>query len=304
MNAEDTIGRAVRSALAQPEAVQVIVIDDGSNDATATAAMAADDGSGRLEVLSLPQNRGPSAARNIALERVTAEWFTILDSDDFMDEDRLSRMLAAGKDEHDFIADDLWVVQEGEEDGLRSVLWDKNDPSVRKSMTLEYFIRSNMPHPERPRRELGFIKPLIRMSTLRRLDLSYDETMRLNEDFDLYCRLLADGIPALLTEPMGYVAVRRSDSLSARHDHNALRALYKCALDLQKLPGLSRSETDALEEYRAMTSRRYRWPWLIHALKTRKIKEVVSCFSTSPDVILHLLGKILETGLTKASRQR
>ena len=29
MNAEDTIGRAVRSALAQPEAVQVIVIDDG-----------------------------------------------------------------------------------------------------------------------------------------------------------------------------------------------------------------------------------------------------------------------------------
>ena len=47
-NAEETIGRAVRSALSEPETAEVIVIDDGSDDRTMAEAASADDGTGRL----------------------------------------------------------------------------------------------------------------------------------------------------------------------------------------------------------------------------------------------------------------
>jgi glycosyltransferase involved in cell wall biosynthesis len=57
-NAAATIGAAVRSALAQPEACEVIVVDDASTDGTGTAALAAAQGDTRLHVLSAgPQHR-------------------------------------------------------------------------------------------------------------------------------------------------------------------------------------------------------------------------------------------------------
>src|SRR5262245_43042967 len=67
--ASATVGRAVASALAQRETAEVVVVDDASNDggATLAAARAADDGSGRLKVIELAANGGPSRARNVAI---------------------------------------------------------------------------------------------------------------------------------------------------------------------------------------------------------------------------------------------
>ena len=63
-NASDTIDIAIRSALAEPEVGEVVVIDDGSTDTTSDVAHAADDGTGRLRVVRFDVNRGPSAASN------------------------------------------------------------------------------------------------------------------------------------------------------------------------------------------------------------------------------------------------
>src|SRR5271166_3642237 len=65
-NCENTIGRAVASALAQIEVRMVIVVDDASADKTADRAYAAGDGSARLTVLRSSTNLGPAAARNKA----------------------------------------------------------------------------------------------------------------------------------------------------------------------------------------------------------------------------------------------
>ena len=59
--------RAIRSALRENRVAEVVVVDDGSTDGTAAASRAADDGSGRLRVLSLETNRGPAFARNHAI---------------------------------------------------------------------------------------------------------------------------------------------------------------------------------------------------------------------------------------------
>src|ERR1700684_4112944 len=82
-NASGTVGRAVRSALAEPETAEVIVVDDDSTDDTTAQAAAADDGSGPLRLASLTRNEGLAAARTLAIEQSTAPWISVLDADDF-----------------------------------------------------------------------------------------------------------------------------------------------------------------------------------------------------------------------------
>ena len=55
-NAADTIARAIRSALQEPRDAELIVVDDGSSDSTAQTSRAADDGSGRLKVVTFATN--------------------------------------------------------------------------------------------------------------------------------------------------------------------------------------------------------------------------------------------------------
>src|SRR6476659_8068036 len=82
-NAGRTVGRAVRSSLAQDEARDVIVVDDASEDDTVQVATAEDDGTGRLHITTLPTNRGPASARNSAIARSTSLCLCFLDADDY-----------------------------------------------------------------------------------------------------------------------------------------------------------------------------------------------------------------------------
>ena len=66
-NAEATLGRAIDSALAQEGvAVEVIVVDDCSSDATLDVARSYADP--RVRVVALQLNRGPGGARNAGLD--------------------------------------------------------------------------------------------------------------------------------------------------------------------------------------------------------------------------------------------
>lgn len=90
-DAEKTLGAAVASALGQAvRPAQVIVVDDGSQDGTASVAASFP------EVLLVKQdNQGPSAARNTGIANVTQPWVAFLDADDVWLPDKLTRQLAA-----------------------------------------------------------------------------------------------------------------------------------------------------------------------------------------------------------------
>ena len=168
-----TIGRAVASALAQPEAAEVIVVDDASGDdgATLAAARAADDGTGRLTLLEQPKNAGPAAARNAALKASTAPWIAVLDSDDFMEPGRLARLMALSEQGYDLIADDLLQTPEGQPVSAGKALWFR-DNQTPIDISFGFFIDSNITRASRLRRELGFLKPLMRRSFLERRNLN------------------------------------------------------------------------------------------------------------------------------------
>jgi len=75
------VGRAIRSVLAQTYAdFELLVVDDGSTDATAAAvAQCADP---RVRYLRLERNRGAGAARNAGVARSTGRVLAFQDSDD------------------------------------------------------------------------------------------------------------------------------------------------------------------------------------------------------------------------------
>lgn len=98
-NAEATIAQAIESALEQTLAPrQVVVIDDGSTDRTASLVSA------RFPtVLCLrTANGGPSRARNRGLAEASCSWVAFLDADDIWHPEKLrlqAKALAAASDQ-------------------------------------------------------------------------------------------------------------------------------------------------------------------------------------------------------------
>ena len=77
----DLVTRAVRSALAQTIAdIEVVVVVDGPDDATAAALAGLDDA--RLRVVVLARKAGAPHARNVGVRAARAPWTALLDDDD------------------------------------------------------------------------------------------------------------------------------------------------------------------------------------------------------------------------------
>jgi len=88
-----SIARTVRSVLAQSMTqIEVLVIDDGGTDDTASVLREMDDP--RIRYLRHETNRGANAARTTGVEAARAERIAFLDSDDVWHPDKLAKQRA------------------------------------------------------------------------------------------------------------------------------------------------------------------------------------------------------------------
>ncbi|SEH11752.1 Glycosyl transferase family 2 [Natronorubrum sediminis] len=92
-NRAGSLSRAIDSALAQTvDDLEVVVVDDGSTDETATVLSAYDDR--RVRPIVHATNQGANVARNTGLAHARGEYVAFLDSDDVWDPTKLERQLA------------------------------------------------------------------------------------------------------------------------------------------------------------------------------------------------------------------
>jgi succinoglycan biosynthesis protein ExoU len=271
-NRSDTIERAILSALAEPEVRHVIAVDDGSSDDTAARARQCGATDDRVIVEQLPSSLGPAAARNIALKISSAPWLTV----------------------RDFIADDLLQIHEARvgKETPTAILSDGHFEPW--SLDLEQFVLGNVSRHGISRKELGFLKPLIRRSFLNDHNLRYDEALRLGEDYALYARALALRARFLIVPVKGYVSVLRDDSISARHDKRDLERFRDTDLELTARQTLTPRERRALRRHYSSVDCRVQWLAVIEAVRSHGYAQLMAAFCRSPKVSLFLMMRLCE----------
>lgn len=210
-NAKAWIGRAIESALTQRGAgvVEVVVADDCSTDSTVETVAALAETDHRIRLVRNNANIGPGGSRNGAIAVARAPWVALLDADDAFAPGRLARLLeianAEGADVvadlpllFDLAADAVAPTQLPASGGVRKlVLADLLSPDAATGL------------------DLGLLKPMFR----RKLALDglwVYGSERHGEDFGLYARILASGVPFFLVEEAYYLFSARIGEISGK----------------------------------------------------------------------------------------
>jgi succinoglycan biosynthesis protein ExoO len=188
-NAEETIARAIDSALRQEGvSVEVVVVDDCSTDRTLEIARAFT--TAPLRVVALEANSGPGGARNAGLDVATGRWVAVLDADDTFLPGRLARMISRAEDQSAQIAvDNIEVVHE--EGGAGAAMFPHAALDSMPELSLADFIASNLMFESTF--SFGYMKPIFERRLIELHGLRYETGLRIGEDYIFLASALACG---------------------------------------------------------------------------------------------------------------
>ncbi|MCG7900408.1 MAG: glycosyltransferase [Candidatus Thiodiazotropha weberae] len=219
-NRASTLPRALDSVFAQTQPLlEVIVIDDGSEDETKTVVER-----DYPDVIYLSQtNSGVSHARNTGIRHAKGEWLALLDSDDSWLPEKLQLQMASLNDSPQLRishTDEIWI-----RNGVRV------NPMDKHTKQGGHIFRNCLP--------LCVISPsaaLIHHSVFQEYGL-FDTNLPACEDYDLWLRICAQEAVDFVEKPLVVKYGGHQDQLSRKHwgmDRFRVYALQKL-LDNQQL---------------------------------------------------------------------
>jgi succinoglycan biosynthesis protein ExoO len=283
-NAQDSIRHAIDSALAQRGvSVEVVVVDDCSTDRTVDVA--AGYPSHLVRVVALDQNRGPGGARNAGLDVAAGRWVAVLDSDDTIHPERLSRMIRhAEKADAEIVVDNLEIVREGA--GADETMFASSRLEALAHITLTDLIGTSLLF--HGTFSYGYMKPVFDRRFLCDNRLRYDETLRVGEDYIFLASALANGGRCVVEPTAGYRYHVRAGSISRvlepHHVEAMLRAdaafLREHALDAPALAAQAR-RTRSLRQGASFL-------YLVRHLKQRAPLKAAGVALRDPAALRHL----------------
>lgn len=209
LNGADTIEQAISSAIDDEQVpVEILVVDDGSDDRTIEVVSALEDS--RIRVMSTGGHRlGANAGRNVALDAASGEWVAFLDPDDVWLPGRLARLLdTADTSGAEWVADDILVVSldaGGHETGRTTVFSQRGlDVDGRRDLDLIGLIHH----------DLGVVQPMINRKLLESPPIRFPRPATSDFTF-LFWSLAAAGRAVLVEDAMyRYNKVEGVDTMS------------------------------------------------------------------------------------------
>lgn len=249
-NRQDYLPATLASCRAQTwPHLEVIVVDDGSTDETATIAETVAREDARFRVIRAP-NQGPCSARNLGLAQSRGHWIKFLDSDDLLASDAVERLLLAVQRHRVELAC-----------GKALGFWDRELPAVEEQLAQmqaalpverESEIESFASLYElNEKRHPTFNEILITRSLVEKVG-GFDTRLFAAEEFNLYLRLSTHvpQLPAVYL-PSPPILLKRYhltslavQSRSQKEIPWLLRSLQYAAEDFLALPATAQGEVD------------------------------------------------------------
>lgn len=202
-NAAWCVARAIDSVLAQTfRDFELIVVNDGSTDDTATVLSAYGD---QLRILT-QANGGLSSARNAGIHAARGDYIAFLDADDWWLVDKLARQIRLMESRPDlaFCSSAANIVDPA---GKPQGRWDcgcDDQPPLDAIFSANAFVAGSGS------------AVLAKRHALEQAG-DFDETLHSLEDIDMWMRLAAIGDYACIAEPL-VVIMKRPDSMSRNLD--------------------------------------------------------------------------------------
>lgn len=193
-NRADLLQRSLESACSQTfPNIEIIVVNDGSTDETRSYIDTIGDRDPRIHAIHLPESVGACGARNLALNKATGHFFTNLDDDDFIENNRIASFVDCYDANASFLFSGYRFI------GKNLCYLSKERPS---HVAFEDIKRQN------------FIGNSIftELSRVRSV-MGYDTSLVSWQDYDLWFRLIQHFGPAKYISNHSYVV----DTLSAEH---------------------------------------------------------------------------------------
>jgi glycosyltransferase involved in cell wall biosynthesis len=241
-NAELRIRPTLASVLAQSaKNFEIIVVDDGSADATASQVEVVLRSGDRPFTVIRQENRGPSAARNAGWKMAQGEWIQFLDDDDSISSQKIERQIEAVAEQPEALA---FVVSR----------WARRFRSHNSAPYLEcemqpLLTRNPFEDLLHPNNFMHFGCGLVRRSWLERTG-GFDERLWHIEDVDLQARIVAIGGAIGEVEstiPLFYYNERQG-SLSTSNRQEFVEGCVRNAVEVLRLAGGRGEITPKLRE--------------------------------------------------------
>ncbi|AJW64733.1 putative glycosyltransferase EpsJ [Elizabethkingia miricola] len=194
--------------------LEVIIINDGSDDSTKYIAENYCAKDTRLKLINLEEHKGVSVARNIGLKQTKGEWIQFLDSDDMLEEYKLRESSKYFEENVDVIISGYRYFESdegfektrilGRSDFLPEVFIDKNDKTDVKKL---FFLKN----------PFVISAPLFHSKIFKKIG-GFNETLTGLEDWELHLRCALNDF---VFHHFGYK--EKSKTLIRLHHNSAMR---------------------------------------------------------------------------------
>jgi glycosyltransferase involved in cell wall biosynthesis len=220
-NAQDYVASAIQSVIQQSfQDFEIVVVDDGSTDASRLAI--AQNSDPRLRLIT-QENKGASAARNVAFAASRGDFVIYFDADDLMHPHHLEGLAKRADGERGYITFSPWVRFKANHLPTKFEV----RPSQR-DLTGPDWLATEWLDARQMMQSAMFLLPRTFIEQFG----GWDERLTLNDDFEFFSRILSKARKMIYAPDAGlFYRAAVSNSLSANRSPMAIRSAYESAID-------------------------------------------------------------------------